>query len=65
MFHESRHRLRQNDLCDLLGCSRQTLWRIRRTNPDFPRPSLIGARIAVWDSAEIDAWLESQKEAAE
>jgi len=51
------HILRFRDLVERRVCgSRSSLFRLRRDDPTFPLPVLIGGGIG-WIGAEIDAWL--------
>lgn len=46
------------DVCGVLKCSRPTLYRRARAQPDFPRPLYPGSRSPRWRSDEIDQYLD-------
>jgi prophage regulatory protein len=49
--------LRPADAAQKLGIGVSTLWKKIRTDPDFPQPIAISARITVFMEAELDAYL--------
>jgi predicted DNA-binding transcriptional regulator AlpA len=50
--------LRIADLCDILGCDRRTLERMRSAGT-LPRPTLhVGTRSPRWTQAMISSWIE-------
>lgn len=56
-----RHCLRKADLERLLGVKRTTRQRLTRL-PDFPKSFKLGGTTEVWDSEEVYAWLDTQKQ---
>ena len=51
------------DLRTRLGnISRTSIWRLRNTDPTFPKPVSIGGR-KLYPARRIDAWIERQVEA--
>lgn len=40
-----------------LGVSRTTLWRLRRDDPDFPRPLRLTPRVVAWRVRDLDDWV--------
>lgn len=51
--------LTQNEVLELLGVSRMTLYRLR--DDGFPRPMKKSSRLLVWDKGEVINWLESRR----
>lgn len=45
-------------VAERLGCSRATVWRKAKTDPDFPQPVKFSPGITGWIEAEVDAYLE-------
>lgn len=54
--------MRQKELMKVVPFSPATLWRLVK-NGKFVRPVKLSERITAWNTAEVQAWLES-KEAA-
>ncbi len=55
--------LRFNQVCELTGLARSTIYtRLNPKSPQYdptlPKPSKFGPRLTVWNSEEIDAWIE-------
>ena len=48
------------DVLSLVPVSRATLYRVMERS-DFPRPVRVGSRV-FWDSAEVEAWVQAQKD---
>ena len=48
--------LRVDDLTEMLGVSRKTIWSWRRSG-DFPEPVKLGPRLIGWRRSDVDAWL--------
>lgn len=55
--------LRISDALIYLCVSRTHFWKLRKSDPAFPKPSEIGG-VPIWDRLELDAYLASQKVAA-
>lgn len=51
--------LRTNDVIQLTGLSRSTLWRLERAG-NFPERIQLGANSVGWLEADINAWLDSR-----
>jgi predicted DNA-binding transcriptional regulator AlpA len=49
-------------VCQLLGISRATLWRLRQLR-DFPLPIRLSTRRIAWRRDAIGAWLEARERA--
>lgn len=47
----------------MLPISPATIWRKVAAN-QFPKPIKLGPRLTAWDMADVQAWLQKQKEAA-
>jgi predicted DNA-binding transcriptional regulator AlpA len=60
-IQEQRLWLRINDILNMTGFSRSTLDRIRKSDPDFPKPCVIGS-IQVWDALEFESWVRSKRD---
>ena len=43
------------DVCDVLKCSRPTLYRRKQEQPDFPRPIYFATRSPRWRADEIES----------
>ncbi len=48
-------------LAEKLGVHRNTVWRLHRTVPDFPRAIKLGHRSVVFNLDEVEAWLFSRQ----
>jgi len=62
-MHHNKTILRFNQVCDLTGLARSTIYtrlnpKSPQYDPTFPKPSKFGPRLTVWNSAEIDAWID-------
>ena len=58
-MENERKYIRKNDILQRIGIASATFERwIRKYN--FPMPAKIGGKVRFWDSAEIDAWMQSQ-----
>lgn len=49
-----------NELVNILGVSKTTLWRWRKEG-DFPEPIILGKNIIVWKESQIEEWLNNKK----
>jgi prophage regulatory protein len=58
-----REIFRINDMTEMLGLSKATLWRWTRAGI-LPRPIYIGNRVFGWRKATILEWLDSVEESA-
>ena len=47
------------DLCELIGCSRRTLWALRTTG-EAPRETRIGGKV-LFHKDDVAAWVESRR----
>ncbi len=52
--------IRTVELANILGVSKQTLWRMEKRG-DLPRKVSISERAVGWLKSDIEAWLESKK----
>lgn len=51
-------------VCELLSCSRVTLWRIRQSDPTFPLPISLGDKKSIrFIEFEIHEWLRKKMHA--
>lgn len=48
----------------ILPISQATLWRLVKAKK-FPQPFKLGARVTVWDAAEVEAFIQAQREGGE
>lgn len=48
--------LRETEVCDRTGYSRQSLWRLERAG-SFPARLRLGANRVAWLESDIDEWL--------
>jgi predicted DNA-binding transcriptional regulator AlpA len=55
--------IRLNQVCDLTGASRSSVWRRVHDDPGFPKPFKLSAGITVWDEGEVYGWLATKKKA--
>lgn len=55
--------LRRTQVADRVGVHKQTIWRWVKQGA-FPKPFYLNEhkKVAVWDEATIDNWLEKRKE---
>lgn len=56
--HPPRKAIRFTAACEKLGIGVSTGWLKVGTDPDFPKPFKLGARITVFYEHEIDAYLD-------
>jgi predicted DNA-binding transcriptional regulator AlpA len=52
--------LREGPLAKKVGVSRDTLRKIRKNDPAFPRPRSVAGDVYGWLSSEVDRWLENR-----
>jgi len=52
--------LRAAALCEYLGVSRTTVWKLEQTDPAFPRKVVFSSRCVGWRRADIDAYLAAK-----
>ena len=52
--------LTRQEVADLLRLSIPTLYRIRQTDLEFPKPVLTSARRIAWVESELHAWIETR-----
>lgn len=52
--------LKLNDIADLIGVSRTTVWKIRQ-DPTFPVGKKISKQVHVWPRESVENWLEDKK----
>lgn len=52
--------LRTQEMMERIGLSRTTIWRLERSDPDFPARRRIGAGAVGWLESEVDRWIESR-----
>lgn len=50
--------IRANELLEMLGISRVTLWRWQRTG-SFPRSRVLGPNVRGWLRSDVEEWFES------
>lgn len=49
--------LRPNQVCERLGCTRTTLWRRERDDPNMPKKVRLGPNSVGFRESEIDAYI--------
>ncbi|MCA9368379.1 AlpA family phage regulatory protein [Candidatus Kaiserbacteria bacterium] len=49
-----------NQFCELCGISRSTAYRLRKTDPDFPRPLDFGTRSKRYLESECNQYIYSK-----
>lgn len=54
--------IRRSELLAKTGLSKTTIYNLERSG-SFPQHFMLSPRVAVWDEAEVDAWLESRRRA--
>lgn len=54
--------LRRPEILARTGLSRTTIFNLEKAG-DFPAHFMLTPRCAVWDEAEVDAWLASRRQA--
>jgi predicted DNA-binding transcriptional regulator AlpA len=59
----SNRAVRLNEVCQLLGASRATIWRWTKSDLSFPKPFHLGPAVTCWDYAELIRWVEGKKAA--
>jgi len=52
--------LSSRQVCEKLGVSRATLYRLRK-DPGFPAPAYLTSRLPRWVETEIDRWVEQRR----
>lgn len=53
--------LRASQVAAVLGLSVASVWRIAKSNKDFPKPFKLSVRVTVWDEAEVLAFIQKSK----
>lgn len=53
--------IRLPTVCDLLGTSSATVWRMCKSDPSFPKPFKLSAAVTCWDQRELLDWVETKK----
>lgn len=56
----SSRALRPAAAAQKLGIATSTLWAKVRSEPDFPRPIKISARVTIFIESTLDAWMASR-----
>lgn len=56
--------IRRNDLLQLIGLSRSSLYAMTKSGR-FPKPIRLGQRAVGWREADVQAWLASRPAAGE
>lgn len=59
-----RECLRVPDVAAFLGCGVATVWRRTKDDPTFPKPIKLSERVTVWKLSELEAWVDSRRQAA-
>ncbi len=49
------------DMSVRFGISRQTIWRLVKSDPKFPKPIRLSAGCTRWQLSEIEAWEDSKR----
>lgn len=57
--------IRIQDLADRLSVSRQTIWRLSKTDPNFPPKVRLAAQCVGFREQDVADWLESRTEKEE
>ncbi len=50
--------LRVDDVASYIGASKSHVWQLTRSDPTFPKPRKLGARMTIWMREEVDKWLD-------
>ena len=53
--------LADKDLATRFGVSRQTIWRLAKSDPTFPKPIRLTAGCTRWQLSEVVAWEASKR----
>lgn len=59
---QTKRNLRRPEMLAKTGLSRTAQYLLEKAG-DFPQHFLLSPRCAVWDEAEVDAWIEARKSA--
>ena len=54
--------LRPEEVSEKLGITKAALPALRRRETSFPQPIKVSQKVLRWDEADIDSWLNSNKE---
>lgn len=55
--------LADKDLANRLAISRQTIWRLVKADPKFPKPVKLSAGCTRWRLSEVEAWAAQKRSA--
>lgn len=55
--------LADKDLATRLAISRQTIWRLVKADPKFPKPVKLSAGCTRWQLSEVEAWAAQKRSA--
>ena len=59
--YPATHRaIRLPQVCTITGVSRATIWRLVKSDQNFPKPFHISEAITCWHEGEILDWVESK-----
>lgn len=60
MPHSNNRIIRPKELCEILGVSRTTLWRMQQRG-ELPKCIRISAGVVGWIETDIDDWIKAKK----
>jgi len=63
MKTEQTKLLRVKQVSEITGIAVSTIWKYVRLN-EFPKPFKLSMRVTVWDSNEVNEWINNQLHSA-
>lgn len=51
--------LRPQQVADMFGVSRATIWNWLKTKPLFPKPKKLSPKITTWKESELQAYMDN------
>lgn len=63
LLNAVRATLRAKQVAAKLGIGLSSVWRLANDDPTFPKPFALSTRVTVWDSVEVDRYIDLKKAA--
>ena len=61
LIHDVKRALRVRQVANILGIGVSSVWRLAKTEPDFPKPFSLSPRVTVWALEEVVGYIEIKR----